>query len=135
MKLNSIDHVYECLPPFRNNRQLSPEEQIVIGLRAVSMPEHDAHRQRLARFREHALGQEDLHEKTEEESRRLIASKVVFIRGLEVEGVGEVTDFETFTREAPRELVAWVALAVMNTEELRISDRKNFQHEETADEG
>ena len=129
MKINSNNHVYETLPNFRNNRQLPEEEQIIIELKPASKPDIDKLNVKISGIRatDHEIYPPEWKaEKIEDASREFVASKFVSIRGLEVEGVGEIKDFETFHKEAPPELVAWVAQAVMSAAELMAADRSNF---------
>lgn len=125
MKLKSKNHVYECLPPFMNNRQLPAADQIVIGLKVVPMPEQDLYQREVLQVRsEYAL--DKAQELIEEKTRKLISSKVAFVRGLEIEGLPPEIDFETFYNEAPPEIVNWVSRAVMSTTELSQAERKNW---------
>ncbi len=127
MKFFAPDHVYECLPPFLNNLELPEEEQIVIGLKGIYVPEMDAYKAEVARIRAEAYSALDAAEKIEKKNRELIGGKVVFIRGLEVRDFGEVSDFETFCQVAPASLVDWTLHAPFNLETLIQSDRCNFQ--------
>lgn len=124
VKIKSRNHVYETLPPFMNNRQLPPEEQIVVGLKVVMLPEQDAfQREAMAIRSEYAL--DKAQELIEEASRNIVREKFVSIEGLQIEGF-ETLDFDTFYKEAPPELVGWVVRAVMSTTELSAAERKNF---------
>lgn len=124
MKVKSRNHVYECLPPFLNNRQLPPEEQIVVRLRVVTLPEQDAYQRELMSIRsDYAL--DKAQELIEQKSKEIVKQKFDGIDGLEIEGFSEL-DFDTFYNEGPPELVSWVVRAVMSTTELSLAERKNF---------
>lgn len=126
------DHVYECLPPFRNNRQLPPEEQIVIGIKALYSPELDAFRFDSRRIQANASSATAAEEAITRLNLKLVSSKIVFIRGLHIEGVGEVADFDTLFRTAPLALVEWVLRAPLLLEELQRSEVSNFNKPEPA---
>jgi len=124
VKIKGKNHIYETLPPFMGNRQLPKDEQIVIGLKVVSLPEQDAYqREAMAIRSDYAL--DKAQELVEEKSRDLVRGKFVSIEGLEIEGIDNL-DFDTFYNEAPPELVSWVVRAVMSTTELSLAERKNF---------
>lgn len=124
MKVMSRNHVYEAVPPFLNNRQLPPEEQIVIGLKVVTYPEQDAfQRECLAIRSDYALDKSQ--EMIEEKSRELVKNKFIFIQGLEIEGFDQL-DFDILYKEGPPEIVGWISRAVMSTAELSAAERKNF---------
>lgn len=124
MKINSKNHVYATLPPFMNNRQLPKEEQIVIGLNVVTLPEQDAFQRECMAIRsDYAM--DKAQELIEEKSRAIVREKFEYIEGLEIEGFDKL-DFDTFYNEAPPELVSWVVRTVMSTTELSAAERKNF---------
>lgn len=125
MKINGKNHVFECLPPYGNNRKLKPEDQIVIGLKVVTMPEQDQYqRECLAIRADYAV--DKAQELVEAKLKEVIKSKFVFVRGLEIEGVPGELDFDTFYSEAPPEIVAWVIGSCMSSQRLSESERKNF---------
>lgn len=125
MNFPGPNHVYECLPPFRNNRSLPPEEQIVIGIKAVYSPELDAFKLESRRIQASAGSATAAEEAIHRLNLKMVGSKIVSIRGLNIEGVGEVTDFETLFREAPLPLVEWVIRAPLLIEELMRSEIHN----------
>lgn len=126
MKFHGPDYVYECLPPFRDNRNLPPEEQIVIGIKALFTPELDAFKLESRRLMAHASSTAEAEEAIGRFNLKMVGSKIVFIRGLHIEGVGEVTDFDTLFREAPLALVEWVVRAPLLLEELLRCEIRNF---------
>jgi hypothetical protein len=126
MNFHGPNHIYECLPPFRNNRQLPPEEQIIVGVKALFTPELDAFKLESRRIQAHAASAPAADEAIAQLNLKMIASKIVFIRGVCIDGIGEVTDFGTLFREAPLTLVEWVIRAPLSTEELLRSERHNF---------
>lgn len=132
MQFPGPNHVYECLPPFRNNRQLPPEEQIVIGIKPLRMPELDAFKIESRRIQITAASPAEAEEAINQLNLKMVESKVVFIRGLHINGLGQVTDFQTFFREAPLSLVEWVIRAPLLTEELMRSEHHNFNKAEPA---
>lgn len=128
MKIESKGHIYPCLPPFLDNRKLHESEQIVIGLKVVPMPEQDMYQREVMMIRnEYAI--DKAQELIEEKTRALVASKVAYIKGLEIGGInddGRDLSFTEFYENAPPELVNWVVRAVMKTTELSHADRKNW---------
>lgn len=125
MKVKSKNHVYECLPPFLNNRTTKPEEQIVIGLKVCPMPTQDRYQREVLQIRsEYAL--DKAQELIEEKTLGMVKESFVSIEGLEIEGLDGTLDFDTFYKEAPPELVNWVVRAVMSTTELSLAERKNW---------
>lgn len=128
MKVKSKNFVYECLPPFLNNRLLPVADRIIIGLTVIPLPEQDMFQREVMQIRsDYAL--DKAQEMIEEKTRALVGKHFKYISGLEIEGFdGELT-FETFYQEAPPELVGWVTRAVMSTTELSTSERKNFEPE------
>lgn len=124
MKIKSKNHVYETLPPFMNNRQLPKDEQIIIGLKVVTLPEQDTFQRECMAIRsDYAL--DKAQEMIEEKSREIVKGKFEYIEGLEIDGFDKL-DFDTFYNEGPPELVSWVVRAVMSTTELSAAERKNF---------
>jgi antitoxin component HigA of HigAB toxin-antitoxin module len=109
-----------------NNRTGNPKEQIVIGLKVVSMPAQDKYQREVLQIRsEYAL--DKAQEMIEEKTLAMVESAFVSITGLEIEGFEDKElDFHTFYREAPPELVNWVIRAVMSTTELSLAERKNW---------
>ncbi|GEM_PF-4749558 len=128
MKINSIGHVFETLPPFLGNRQAQPGDQFVVGLKVVPTPEQDEYQ----RFRERAFATFALDKAQEEVDKKLretVRAKVAFIRGLIIDGInddGRELSFDEFYAQAPPEIVSWVCRAVMSTTELSAAERKNF---------
>lgn len=128
MKLKSRSHVYECLPPFLNNRKLDPSDQVVIGLKVIPMNEQDMF-QRQITIVQSEYARDKALELVEQKTKELVKGKVEYIRGLCIEGInddGADLDFDTFYAEGPPELVSWVIRAVMSTTELSAAERKNF---------
>jgi len=126
MNFPAPDHVYECIPPFRDNRQLPPDEQIVIGIKALRSPELDAFKVAAQQARASALTTAQAEEEIARLNLKLVSSKIVFIRNVHIEDLGEVTDFDTLFRVAPLALVEWVIRAPLSTEELMRSEKHKF---------
>jgi len=126
MQVKSRNHVYETLPPFMDNRTLPVDQQLVLGLKVVTSPEQDAYFNQLGFIREtYAL--DKAQELVKEKTKDLVRSKFSFIKGLEIEGIGEkALDFNTLYEEGPPELVAWITRVIMSTTELSHAERKNF---------
>lgn len=118
MNFPDPNHVYECLPPFRDNWRLPPGEQIVIGIKALRTPELDEFKLAAQRVRAAASSVIQADEEIAKLNLKMVAGKVAFIRGVHIGGIGEVTDFQTFFNEAPLALVEWVLRAPLSTEEL-----------------
>ena len=125
MDVRNIDHVYEAVPPYLNNRDLAPEEMVWIGVKAVSMPDQDKlDRELLMLYNDFARDKAA----EMEAGKRLaqVAAKVVSINNLTLDGK-PVTSFDEFYAKAPKELVQWVCSAVHSTITLGLAERKNFQ--------
>jgi len=125
MKLNSINHIYRYVPNFMNNRKLPASEQIVFGLKVVPMPEQDGYQNQKALNYNGNFAPDKAQEENDRLLKELVKSKLDFIEGLEI-GDKQVTDIETFYKEAPPELVADVFRAVMSTAVLTLGEQKNF---------
>lgn len=131
MKVKARNHVYETLPPFMNNRTLPRElwaERIIVGLTVATMPEQDAYQREIAAIRsDYAL--DKAQELIEEKAQEFMHKHFAWIKGLEIEGLAGELDYDTFYREAPPEIVAWVGRAITSTTELSLAERKNFEPE------
>lgn len=129
MKIKSRNHVYECVPPFLDNRKLPESEQVVIGLKVVPMPEAEDFRQEMGRIAAD-YSVDKAAELQRDKTLELVGSKFAFVHGLEIEGISLDENggipFKTFYDEAPPELVTWVCRAVMSTTELSMAERKNW---------
>ena len=126
MKLRAAKHIYTVLPNWRDNRSLPKGERIEIDLEGVSQEDMDALELKKAviaadRARDEASRQ------IVEATKDLVRGKFKGIRGLEIEGVGEIHTFDEFYRHAPRELVDWVTGALFNTFILSEAQAKNFE--------
>lgn len=99
-------------------------EMVWFGLTGVSMPEQDALDRAIA-----ALYGDHQREKAGElevaKRLELVGKHVVSINNLKIDGQ-PVTDFDTFYRLAPKELVRWVCDAVHNCIVMSGAERKNF---------
>lgn len=99
-------------------------EMIWFGLTGVSMPETDALDRAIA-----ALGWDNTRDKASEleMAKRVeqVKSHVVSINNLTIDGE-PVTDFDTFYRLAPKELVRWLCDAVHSSVVMSHAERKNF---------
>lgn len=126
MKIKSRNHVYACLPPFLNNRQLPAGDQVVVNLKVVPMTDQDKYQREVLQVRaEYAL--DKAQELIEAKTLDLVRDVFCGVEGLEIEGLEDkALDFDTFYREAPPEMVNWVVRAVMSTTELTLAERKNF---------
>lgn len=131
MEVYNKNHVYECLPPYLNNRQLPPDQQIVIGLKAVTFnDQNDLQKDIISIRTDFAI--DKAAEKIEERNQELSKSKFKFIKNLNIEGVEGEIDFDIFIKEAPLELAKWVSMAIMSTEILTLAERKNFSPESSS---
>ena len=131
MKVYSKNHVYECLPPYLNNRQLPTDQQIVIGLKAVTFnDQNDLQKDIISIRTDFAI--DKAAEKIEERNQELSKSKFKFIKNLNIEGIEGEIDFDAFIKEAPLELAKWVSMAIMSTEILTLAERKNFLPESSS---
>lgn len=113
MEFHSPEFVYECVPPVLNNER--SEEPVVVGLQVLTLPEQDAEI-----MAQRGLGAEAISRRT----MALVKGKIKFIRGLKVDGQ-EITDFDSFYKLAPPELVSWVMSAIYRTSILSGAERKN----------
>lgn len=131
MEVYSKNHVYECLPPYLNNRQLPTDQQIVIGLKAVTFnDQNDLQKDIISIRTDFAI--DKAAEKIEERNQELSKSKFKFIKNLNIEGIEGEIDFDIFIKEAPLELAKWVSMAIMSTEILTLAERKNFLPESSS---
>lgn len=125
MKLRGSSHIYTVLPAWRNNRDLPEGERIEIDLQGVSQEDMDALELKKAAISADRARDEAARQMVEA-TKDLVRSKFKGIRGLEIEGVGDITTFDAFYKNAPRELVDWVTSAIFNTFILTEAQAKNF---------
>jgi hypothetical protein len=156
MDLNGNDHIYQAVPPYLDNRErpllatrqalekllvtepdldeaaawVKAKETAGDGgmvwfeLQAISLPETDALDRAISSlYNDYSSDKAAEHEQGKR--RELLKSKVHGIHNLTIKG-GPVTDFDTFYRMAPREMVQWVIGAVNSTIALSQAERKNF---------
>lgn len=156
MNFNSASYVYQAVPPYMNNRELpslmmadiikrekvlrpeAPAEEIWaaaaveveekcemawFGLTAVSMPETDVLDRAIA-----ALYSDHARDKASElEAAKRIEQIKKHVHSINIKIAGErVTDFDTFYKQAPKEVVRWVCDAVHSTIVMSHAERKNF---------
>lgn len=99
-------------------------QQVLIGLRCFTMPEMDAeHLAVSAICLEHAQTKwKELQTKRTYEE---IGKKFVGVKNLTVGGV-PVETWDDFYRLAPKDMVAWVCMAVYSSDALSEAEAKNF---------
>lgn len=106
------------------DRAVKENKMIWFGLQGISQPEADKiEQQSLAAYSD--LAKDKAGEKVSELNQNLIKSKVKSINNLVIDG-NEITTFDEFYRQAPKELVRWVCNAVQSTIALSLAERKNF---------
>jgi hypothetical protein len=159
LDINSNDHIYQAAPPYRNNRDLpilarlglidqvkadneglSDGEvwekvkalagdggMVWFGVQAVSMPESDDLDRKIAQVY-HDYARDKAAELEQGKRMELLRSKLKSINNLVLSGV-KITDFDTFYRLAPREMVHWLLAAVNSTITLSEAEIKNFMPE------
>jgi hypothetical protein len=128
MKVFKKSHVFDTLPPYRNNRTLPHEqrsEQIRIGLSVATLPEQDAYRNALYAI-DNDYAVDKAKELRRDKSIEFVGSKVAYIEGLEIEGIEGLLTFKDLYNEGPPEIANWVMNAIMTTTELSAAERKNF---------
>lgn len=125
MKVNGHDHIYTVIPPFRNNKELPVGERIEIDLMGVNQADADSIEQEQAVIMAENHAIEKRLEMISASARKLVDSKFVAIRCLEVEGVGEIKTFDEFYQYAPKPLVGWVSRVVANVDVLLEHEVKN----------
>lgn len=124
MDIRSIDHVYEAVPPYLNNREQPADEMVWFGVKAVSMPDQDKlDRELLMLYND--LARDKAAEMEAGKRLAQIAAKVVSINNLTLDGK-PVTTFDEFYTKAPKDLVQWVCAAVHSAITLGLAERKNF---------
>ena len=125
MKVHGKSHIYDYLPDFADNRKLSPQEQIVIGLSVVPLSEFDDY-QRSCLITSRKFAVDKAQELNEKRFHAMIDAKVHFIRGLELDGYeGQEITFDILYHEVP-ELAGEIIQAVKSTEQLTAGEQKNF---------
>ena len=123
MDFNSSDHVFDCIPPVLGITKAPEDEQVVIGLSIVKMPEVDLDQTAEIKARlDHTPDKSS--EMVAEITLARIREKVHHIKNLTVGGQA-VTDFDTFYKVAPPELVRWVVKSVYSYYALSQAERKN----------
>lgn len=128
MEFEGIDHVYEYVPNYRDNRSLSKEEQIVIGLKVIPSAELDAY-QRSAFLNGKKFTPDKAQEVNEKRYAEIIKSKVAYIRNLKIKGCDGEIDFDVLRKMGPPEIVNEILRAVLSTEILSEGEQKNFWRE------
>ena len=121
MKFKSHNHVYLCIPPVLGNE--NSEQPVTVGLRGVSAVDMDNYKAQALEYQLN-FGQAKASEMVTAETIKFTADHVASIEGLEIDGQ-PVTDFETFYKDAPQELVSWVMTAIHSTQILTDAERKN----------
>jgi hypothetical protein len=106
-------HIYECVPPVLGIPQ-NPDP-VVVGLRVVTLPEIDAESHAARNLTPEAITAR---------TRKLLASKVAFIKNLTVGGV-EIKTFDELYEKGPPEISNWVMRAIYSTQLLSEAERKN----------
>lgn len=126
MQVKSRNHIYHYVPDYRGNRKLSRDEQIVIDLEIIGMDDDDAY-QRASLLATRKFSPEKAQELNEKRFRDLVAKKFHGVSGLEIEGcVLDLSVWDNFYAEAPREIVAEVIQALRSTDVLTAGEQKNF---------
>lgn len=126
MKVNKNGHVYDCLPPYFDNRILPEDEQFIVGLKAVGIGAIKAlHKDIASIYSDYAI--DEAHKLKEERTEELIKSKFVYVKGVEIDGHEGEIDYETLCKtDELAEIVSWISRVVMSGEELTKAERKNF---------
>lgn len=124
MKVYSKDHIYPYIPHFGGTRKLPKEEQLVIGLKVVTLEDFDGY-QKICLFNSKKFSVEKATELNEKRYHELIKSKFVFCEGLEIEEHEGEIDFEAIYRHVP-ELAQEILEVVRSSEELTVGEQKNF---------
>lgn len=121
MKFNGTNHIYKCVPPVLGND--TAETPVIIGLRGVNTVDMDNIK---AEYLEYSLNNTQVKaaELVTESTIKFVAGKVASIENLEIDGK-EITDFETFYKLAPQELVTWVMTAIHSTQILTSAELGN----------
>lgn len=123
MDFRGPQHVYWVAPPTNGNRELPPEQQVLIGLRCVTVPDLDAERIATAAMTsEHP--QSKWVQLQSDRTMALIAGKYAGVKNLTIKGE-PVRDFAHFYADGPPEMVSWMCKAVMSSEVLTEAEVKN----------
>lgn len=126
MKVYSRNHIYRYVPNYLNNRKLPADEQIVVKLKSITLPDSDAY-QRDVMVNTRSFSPDKAQELNEKRFNAMVQEKFSGIEGLEIDGLeGKELDFETFYNEAPQDIVNEVLAALKSTEMLTVGEQKNF---------
>lgn len=124
MKLKGSKHLYTVVPNWPGNRDLPPGERIEFDLEGVSQADLDA--LELVKAGHHAdKARDEATRLCVESTKEMLRQKFKGVRGLQIEGVGEIRTFDEFYAHAPKELVNWVSTAVFDTFVLLAAEAKN----------
>jgi hypothetical protein len=124
MDFRGPSHIYWVAPPTNGNLDAPAGEQVLIGLRCVTVPDLDAERIAIsAMTQDHA--QSKWAQLQADRTVALIAGKFAGAKNLTLAGA-PVRDWAHFYAEGPPEMVSWVCKAVMSCELLTEAEVKNF---------
>lgn len=123
MDFKGANHVYWVAPPTNGNQLLPESEQVLIGLKCVTIPDLDAEQLvSAAMMAEHP--QSKWAEAQKDRTYKLIESKFCGVKNLTINGEA-VRDFNHFYSDGPPEMVSWVCKAIYKSEVLSDLEIKN----------